>query len=124
MLHRLQGRELPRARYTLKWGLFINAAALIFLFPILAFSFFPLTTNPTPATMNWAIVMVGGPIVLATVYYIILGRKSYTPPHETVEDYIVRYEQESDTSSRVDDEKAPDAMVTGKVVDAAEKRLD
>ena len=74
--------------------------------------------------MNWAIVMVGGPIVLATVYYIILGRKSYTPPHETVEDYIVRYDQESDTSSGFADEKAPDAMVTGEVVDAAEKRLN
>jgi hypothetical protein len=122
MLHRLQGRPLPRARYTLKRGIFINAVALIFLFPILAFSFFPSTPNPTLASMNWAVVMVGGPIILATVYYITWGHKSYTPPDETVEDFIERFEQESDRSSRAAEEKAPSAVVTGEVVDATETR--
>jgi len=103
--------------------MFINAVAIIFLLPILVFSFFPSAPHPTPATMNWGIVMVGGPIVLATVYYIAWGRKSFTPPKETVEDYIQRYE-ESDTSNGVAEEKVPNAIVTGEVMEASEKRLD
>lgn len=93
LLHRLQGRRLPYARYSLgKWGALINAAALIYILPVFVFSFFPSVSKPTPATMNWAIVMVGGPIVLATAYYIIWGRKTYSPPNETAEAYIERYE--------------------------------
>jgi hypothetical protein len=41
--------------------------------------------------MNWGIVMVGGISLLATVYYMIWGRKTYTPPNETIEAYIERY---------------------------------
>jgi hypothetical protein len=40
--------------------------------------------------MNWACGMVGGVTLLATLWYIIRGRKSYTPPEETIEDYIKR----------------------------------
>jgi hypothetical protein len=36
--------------------------------------------------------MVGGIALLATVYYIIWGRRTYLPPNETVEDFISRYE--------------------------------
>jgi amino acid transporter len=91
LLHRLQRRPLPPARFSLgKWGVLINVVALIYTVPIIIFSFFPSTTNPTPATMNWAIVMVGGPIILSTIYYIVWGRKTYTPPVETIEDYVER----------------------------------
>jgi len=93
MFHRLSGRRLPEARYSLgKWGVVVNGIALAFLTPIFVFSFFPATIAPTPITMNWAIVMVGGPIVLATIYYIVAGHRQYTPPDATVEDYILRYE--------------------------------
>jgi hypothetical protein len=40
--------------------------------------------------MNWAIGLVGGIVLLATIYYVAWGRKSYTPPDETVDDYIER----------------------------------
>jgi amino acid transporter len=93
LLHRLQGRSLPQARYTLgKWGALVNVLALIYIIPLFVFSFFPPTPNPTPATMNWAVVMVGGTVIFATVYYIAWGRKKYTPPNEVVEDYIERYQ--------------------------------
>jgi hypothetical protein len=77
--------------------------------------------------MNWAIVMVGGPAVLATVYYFIWGRKIYSPPNDTVEDYIERYEAsevsfEKDMSVGVAREKASDKMVTEEIVDAAEPK--
>ena len=50
--------------------------------------------------MNWACAMVGGVALLATVYYVIWGRKTYTPPNEVVEDYIKRNEeQDMPTSS-------------------------
>lgn len=93
LLHRLQGRKLPpNARYSLvKWGILFNTTGLLYITPIFVFSFFPSTPNPTPANMNWGIAMVGGVILLATVYYIIWGRKTYTPPNETIEDYMERY---------------------------------
>jgi amino acid transporter len=90
-MHRLQGRPLPHARYSLgKWGIFVNSVALIYLTPVFLFSFFPPVPNPTPDNMNWACVMAGGVFLLATVYYVIWGRKTYTPPKETIEDYIKR----------------------------------
>jgi len=60
--------------------------------PIFVFSFFQATPNPTAATMNWASAMVGGITLLATIYYVIWGRRMYLPPKETVEDFIGRYE--------------------------------
>jgi len=91
LIHRLRGGRLPHARYSLgKWGTLINTVALIYLAPLFIFSFFPPSPNPTAAGMNWACVMVGGIVLLATIYYIIIGRKSYTPPPETIEDYIGR----------------------------------
>jgi hypothetical protein len=91
LLHRLQGRPLPESRFTLgKWGLWINVCALIYLIPVFIFSFFPAAPHPTPASMNWACVMVGGVSLLATLWYVAWGRKSYNPPEETIEDYIQR----------------------------------
>jgi hypothetical protein len=49
--------------------------------------------------MNWAVVRVGGSLSFATVYYIIWDRKTYTPPTETIEDFIERY-QAAGTSVR------------------------
>ena len=92
LLHRVQGRRVPESRYTLgRWGAVINIAALAYILPLLVFSFFPPTPNPTLLTMNWACVMVGGTVVLATAYYIVWGRKTYTPPTETIEDFMDRY---------------------------------
>jgi hypothetical protein len=72
--------------------------------------------------MNWAIVMLGGPVVLATAYYLLGGRRTYTPPTETVDDFIDRYEaatqsSETELGSAVAEEKVPEQSV-----DAAEKQ--
>ncbi|KAK0948594.1 hypothetical protein LTR29_000226 [Friedmanniomyces endolithicus] len=78
---RLSGQPLPSRRWSLgRAGMPINIAALVFLTPLFVFAFFPLATPVTPASMNWGIAMFGGVIVLATIYYAIEGRKSYTPP--------------------------------------------
>jgi hypothetical protein len=101
LLHRLQGRELPHARYSLgRWGTVVNSIALIYVTPIFVFSFFPSAPNPTAATMNWASAMVGGIALLATFYYIIWSRRTYLPPNETVEDFIGRYEATTASSEK------------------------
>jgi amino acid transporter len=100
LMHRLQGRRLPNSRFSLgNWGIFTNIVALVYITPLFLFSFFPGTPKPTPNTMNWAIVMVGGVIVLATVHYLIWSRKTYEPPNETIEDYMERYEEATTVSS-------------------------
>jgi len=116
LLHRLQGRKLPQSRYTLgRWGTLINTLALLFILPIFVFSFFPAVPNPTPGEMNWAIAVVGGIILLATIYYVAYGRRVYTPPDQSVEGYIEQYEataaSDRVSSSVLFDEKAPEATV-------------
>jgi hypothetical protein len=70
--------DLPQGRFSLgKWGGGINAAALVFLVPAFVFSLFPSTPKPSLVSMNWASPMVGGVLILATVYYITRGRKLY-----------------------------------------------
>lgn len=44
--------------------------------------------------MNWASTLVGGIVLLVTVYYIAWGRKLYEPPNETMEQYKKRIENE------------------------------
>jgi hypothetical protein len=51
--------------------------------------------------MNWSSAMYGGIIILATIYYVIWGRKQYTPPEETIEDYIL-----NKPGSNVEEEKS------------------
>jgi amino acid transporter len=81
LIKRLRGHPLPPSRWTLgRWGLAVNFAALCFLAPIFVFVFFPLATPVNPTSMNWGIVMYTGVISLATIYYIVWGRKQYTPP--------------------------------------------
>jgi len=127
-MHRLRGGKLPYARFSLgKWGALINIVALIYILPIFVFSFFPAVPKPVPSTMNWAILMLGGPVVLATAYYLLGGRKTYTPPNETVDDYIDRYEAATESpekgmGSGVAEEKAAHVTAAEESVDAAEKR--
>ena len=77
--------------------------------------------------MNWAILMLGGPIVLATAYYLVGGRKTYKPPEETVDDFIDRYEattelSKKEVSSGILEKKAADETVIEQSVNAAEKQ--
>jgi amino acid transporter len=85
ILRRLRKEPLPARRWTLgRYGIFVNIGAVIFLLVVWVFIFFPLQTPVTPATMNWNIVMFGGIMIFAMVYYIFVGRKTYTPPVELV----------------------------------------
>ena len=78
---RLRGDTLPARRWSLgRYGIYINCTALGFLFIVWFFSFFPETAVVTPVTMNYNIVMYGGVVTFATVYYILIGRHHYNGP--------------------------------------------
>ena len=78
---RLRGEPLPDRRWSLgKYGLPINIASLVFLTVIWFFAFWPAATPATPATMNWAVVMYGGMMILSMIYYVGWARQSYVGP--------------------------------------------
>ena len=81
LLKRLRGEPLPHARWSLgKYGAVVNILALCYLFAIYVFAFFPPVSHPDAVSMNYAIVIFGGIITFAVVYYFIYGRKQYVPP--------------------------------------------
>ena len=81
LLKRIRGEALPARRWSLgRYGGIINAAAVVFLVAVYPFVFFPPTTPVDGATMNYGIVMYGGIVTLATLYYVVIGRFHFTPP--------------------------------------------
>jgi amino acid transporter len=81
LLKRFRREPLPHARWSLgKYGAVVNILALCFLFAIYVFAFFPAAAHPDAVGMNYAIVIFGGIILFAVVYYFIYGRKQYVPP--------------------------------------------
>ncbi|KAK5696056.1 hypothetical protein LTR97_008476 [Elasticomyces elasticus] len=78
---RLAGTPLPKERFSLgSAGLPINILAWLCIAPLTALSVFPSVVNPTPALMNWAIVLFSGVILFAGGYYAVSGRKRFDPP--------------------------------------------
>ncbi|KAK3615805.1 hypothetical protein LTR56_026368 [Elasticomyces elasticus] len=81
LYRRLSGQPLPLRRWSLgRLGMAFNIASLVFLLPLFVFAFFPLATPVTPSSMNWGVVMFGGVVLGATIFYAVEGRKTYTPP--------------------------------------------
>ena len=83
---RLTNRELLPAKFTLSRpvGLALNAYSLAFLTIVFVFTFFPGSPNPTPAMMNWAILIYGSVMLFAGIYYFVSARKVYDGPVEYV----------------------------------------
>jgi hypothetical protein len=71
--------------------------------------------------MNWSIVLVGGVVILATAYYIAWGRKQYTPPDETVEDIIERYQAPTTSSEKEVIGRAAEERVVEESVEAGKR---
>ena len=69
--------------------------------------------------MNWSSAMVGGIVIFATVYYIIWGRFKYTPPRETIDDYIDDGSSHDDIGQR----EASAGHSEEKTVEVGEKHL-
>jgi choline transport protein len=85
VLKRIRNQPLLPRRFTLgKAGLPINILSLAFLLLLFVMIFFPSVPDPVPSTMNWAVLMYGGVLILSVVYFLISGRKSYVGPVEYV----------------------------------------
>ena len=41
---------------------------------------FPPAKNPTPAGMNWAVLVFGVVAIFSACYYVVAGRKNFNPP--------------------------------------------
>jgi choline transport protein len=78
---RIKGHPLLPSKFSLgKMGLPVNIISLLFCAIFYVMAFFPPIPNPPPAAMNWAIVVYGGILLLAFVYYIIRARHAYVGP--------------------------------------------
>lgn len=76
---------LPDSKFKLgRFGLLINAIALMFLLVMFVLCFFPLVPNPSPASMNWNILIYGAVITFSLIYFAFSGRHSYVGPIEYV----------------------------------------
>jgi choline transport protein len=82
VLHRrIQGGPFPASKFHLGvWGYFVNAYAIAFLALAFVFLFFPSVPNPTPASMNWGILIYGVAVLFALGYYLVKGRHEYQGP--------------------------------------------
>ena len=58
----------------------VNLASMVFMLPLFVFAFFPISTPVTAGSMNYGVVMFGGIVLLAALYYVLGGRKIYTAP--------------------------------------------
>ncbi|KAK3617202.1 hypothetical protein LTR22_026809 [Elasticomyces elasticus] len=82
---RCRREKLPPAQFPLgKLGIWINLASLCWLAFLAVFLFFPAAPNPTAASMNWAIVIFGGVVTFAFVWYFVRGRHEYMGPVEYI----------------------------------------
>lgn len=81
LFRRLKGPALPAARWSLgRWGLPINAFAVIYSAFIVLLSCFP-DSNPTDAAdANWAPAIWGGVVFISLIAYLLHGRRQFTPP--------------------------------------------
>lgn len=62
-------------------SIFINVAALIYVFFALFWSFWPGSPKVDLDTFNWSVVILGGVAVLSVVMYFFFGgRKRYDGP--------------------------------------------
>ena len=62
------------------FGIAVNLFAVIFGIIIFFFSFWPVATPVTPATMNYSVLMTGSVVIFAVLYYVVYARKSYKGP--------------------------------------------
>ena len=78
---RLRGEPLPERRWSLgRYGIYLNIISLLFCLPLWFFSFWPLATPVTPASMNWSSTIWGGVLIFAIIYYVFRARHRYTGP--------------------------------------------
>ena len=74
------------------WGIAVNTFAILYLVVALFWSFWPSTLPVTAANMNYNILIFGGVVLLAAVYYFVIARHTYTGPvveHTPIDDRAI-----------------------------------
>ncbi|KAF7178962.1 hypothetical protein CNMCM7691_007786 [Aspergillus felis] len=80
-LRRWRKQPLPPARWSMgRFTPFVDTVSILVLIVIWTFSFFPLTEQVNPTTMNWSVAIFGGVILLSLVYYQLYAKKVYKGP--------------------------------------------
>jgi hypothetical protein len=67
-------------RISPRFGAAVNILGLIYLVLVIFFSMWPVTYPVTSSTMNWAVVVLAGWVVLGAAYYFLGGRNKYKNP--------------------------------------------
>jgi len=60
-------------------SLLVNIATLVYIVIIFVFSFFPLAVPVTPSTMNWAVVLYIGVVLIGGALYLLRGKDFREP---------------------------------------------
>ncbi|KAB8256560.1 GABA permease [Aspergillus pseudonomiae] len=72
---------LPPQRWSMgKYGIWVNAAALVYVVFAFFFSFWPRSTPVTRTTFNWSVVIFSAVFIISVVMYNIKGQKEYAGP--------------------------------------------
>ncbi|KAK5692864.1 hypothetical protein LTR97_010340 [Elasticomyces elasticus] len=82
VLKRMRGELIPYGPFSLgKYRNFVNGFAIVYTLFTSFFLFWPIIANPTTATMNWSIVLVGAVVLFSIFWWFVEGRKSFVGPH-------------------------------------------
>ena len=85
-LKRLKGEPLPPARWSLgRYGIWINGFAFLYSGFIIIFSCFPTYLPVNLGSANWAPLVWVAVMVLSAIFYLVYGKRHYTPPVDFVE---------------------------------------
>ncbi|KAJ1707400.1 GABA permease [Aspergillus flavus] len=72
---------LPPQRWSMgKYGIWVNAAALVYVAFAFFFSFWPTSTPVTLTTFNWSVVIFSAVFIISVAMYIFKGQKEYAGP--------------------------------------------
>ncbi|KAL8860951.1 MAG: hypothetical protein Q9178_002706 [Gyalolechia marmorata] len=74
------------------FGIAVNFFAVAFGLIIFFFSFWPVATPVTPATMNYSILMTAAVVLFAVLYYVVYAKKVYRGPIVEVSPYALALE--------------------------------
>ncbi|PQE27665.1 choline transport protein [Rutstroemia sp. NJR-2017a BBW] len=81
LLHKRLTTEMTYGPFHLgRAGIPIIIGSLIYSVIGVFFSFWPGAANPTPASMNWSVVVFFGTLSLSLIYWVVHGRHVYTGP--------------------------------------------
>jgi choline transport protein len=79
---------LPRCRWSLgRWGVPINAFAVLYSSYVFFWMFWPQTTSNAAADFNWSVLMFMVVLLVSILDWVVRGRKVYTGPVTLTEGY-------------------------------------